>query len=210
MTKPTEQEKDDARKEFYRIITTRLDSRIEKGEVYTTTKDLYKGYEALHEKGFGRSIPPSQSVSAVLGYARYRDRLFYARHVVSQAPERSLGDRRSPYRVYLRADAPVPKDHVLVPIAARGAEIGEYIAAARGVADAGVHVTLETQPEPCETVYATQLVDEPPVTPHALSIDDIVERLTSVIRAQAEIIDGILPMLNAITGHGHGDGHLAL
>lgn len=207
MTRLTDTERETARREFYRIVTTRLDSRIERGEQYTSTRDLWKGYEKLHAEGFGRNIPPSQTVAAVLGYARYRESLYYARDAVTQAPQRIAGDRRSPYRVYLRPDATVPAGHVLVPIGARGAEIGEYIAAARGATDAGVHVTTQTPARRREdtvadtdAVYATTLVEDS--TP--LSADfDIVGRLTAVIKAQAEIIDGLLPVLSGLGGTGH-------
>jgi len=179
----TEQEK--ARKEFYRIVAARLDARLDRGEAYTSTRDLYQGYEALHVKGFGATLPPSQSVAKVLAYARYQGRLFYAREVTTHRPERSGGGRGSPYRLYLRADATPPKDHALVPIEAKNGEIGAYIAAARGAPDATLHVTQVPRP----------LIDD--------SVDyvTLAESFAEIIKAQAELIERMLPALSLKRPH---------
>ena len=184
--KDPEQIKAENRAEFYRIVKERLDSRLEKGEKYTTTSDLYRGYEPLHAEGFNPTVTPSQSVMQVLGYAEYRGRLFYARDAVTQKAERASADRYAPYRLYLRSDATPSTGHILVPIEVTGEAIGEYIAQAKGADDATVHVTeTPVLSEPCET----------PV----LDFQALADGLTRVVREQSDVIDTMLAALTALT-----------
>lgn len=190
LERDTERERNEARREFYRIVAERLDARIARGEVYTSTSDLSRGYESLHARGFDASVPPSQSVAQVLGYARYKGRLFYARHVVTHKAERAGTGRTASHRLYLRPDAIPPTDHVLVPIEAHGDEIAEYIAIARGVPDSTVHVMRTPDQAPSA-----------PILSPAVDFEALAIQLTEVIKAQAEVIDRMVPALSALRGH---------
>lgn len=179
-----------AREEFYRIVKTRLDMRIAKRESYTTTRDLYAGYEKLHHEGFG-DTPPSQTVAQVLGQRPYRDRLYYARNVVTHKAERSGPGRTAPYRIYLRDDATPPRDYVLVPLSTPRDRIAQVVAEKKGAADATVHVSrpqeAEYTPQPTETCEAPRVVDT----------ERLVGQLTGVIATQAALIERLSAALAA-------------
>lgn len=190
--KLTDDEKSLKRREFYRIVKERLDSRLERGEAYTSTKDLYKGYESLHDEGFAKTQFIAASVAQVLNRAEYRDRLFYARHVVTRRAERVGPGKSAPYKIYLRPDAVPPKDHVLVPISARPSEVGEYIAIARGVKDATAHVTQEHPEE--------QLVEAPvaATSPRPIDYEHVTEQLVKIVSAQTALINDLVPLVGMV------------
>jgi hypothetical protein len=172
-----------AREEFYRIVKTRLDMRIAKRESYTTTRDLYAGYEKLHHEGFG-DTPPSQTVAQVLGQRPYRDRLYYARNVVTHKAERSGPGRTAPYRIYLRDDATPPRDYVLVPLSTPRDRIAQVVAEKKGALDATVHVTTAEQPATHET----------PGFPVFEDSERLIGELTRVIETQAALIASLTPL----------------
>lgn len=197
--KLNEAERDAARKEFYRIVEQRLDARLERGESYTSTKDLYKGYEGLHDDGFADTQFIAASVSQVLDRAKYRDRLWYARHVVSGRAERTGPGKSAPYKIYLRQDATPPKDFVLVPYSAKGkTEIAEYIAHAKGVADASVHVT-QLKPRPI-MASGEPTADKAEAVGSAVTVDfvSVATRLVGVVKEQAELINELVETVDIL------------
>jgi hypothetical protein len=194
--KPTDAQKATARKEFYRIVKERLDSRLAKGEAYTSTKDLYMGYEPLHEEGFASTQFIAASVAQVMNHAEYRDKLFYARHVVTHKAERTGPGKSAPYKVYLRSDAKPPKDYVLVPISAKSREVAEYVAIARGSEDPTVH-TKQNLPNTAPASKSVDMTLEAATVEHpsALSVQDVTTRLTRIIKVQAELIDEAIAII---------------
>jgi hypothetical protein len=171
--------KADARRNFYRIVNERLKARLDRHETYTTTRDLYSGYEKLHTTGFG-DVPPSQTVAPVLGQRAYRGHLFYARNIVTHKAERAAPGRTSPYKIYLRDDATPPAGYVLVPLSTPKDRVATVIAEKKGATDATVH----------RLPLAPQTQEPPPSFPDG---ERLIEDLTRVIETQAALIASLTP-----------------